>query len=970
MIHTPIDPTCKHCLDDPHSFWLVKKGYVDVFATPVGCDTSPASVGEYCFRIKTGNIIIGMPPQETHQLKMVLWAVPHRDSEIVKKNIQSLINSNFDLASVKHIDSWLQSLEQAMMSGPFTLPRQYELLEAEPRIHYEKGIPFSAHHGDVIWLEAHESPLFYGGEPTLKIPKGSIHPITHEATLKLEKDSLISSYHTPAMMLRENFRDILYEHQCFFMRVMNFNFLSQADANRKIQKNYRETLLARREHIQHIMTNIPLSKKEFQEEPQSAPEHRQSLIQVGTRIAKEWGINLPQIPQSEFLKVGVSTMQILEQMGFSARKVDLQNWNHRKHIAGHLIGCDKNSREMVGFLPPHGNRKHYIYFNPAKNEERILSEQDVADISFSALYVHPPLTRHIRDIKGFLGYIFTYKRRDIKFMLAITMLNSIFFIFIPLLAGKILTQYIPGHDLTTFALAMVGFCIAGVASLLLYFASSLFYISLNGHFSFHAQTYLWKKIITLPMNFFQQYSVGEILSRMNGVHIASGMLNVSLIQYFSAFISGVVGLLLLFSYNATFTLILLSIIVVLIFVDYFLFRKILSLEEKSHALEFQINDFVLQIIYALSKIRLARREQFALFQWSKKFCFKRVLIYRTHLLRALYQLLHSHFLFYSNIALFMMASSNPQGFPLEYYIVFNMVLTQLSFSINQISAMIYLAIGAIPFLKRIQPVIHAESPSTLQKTHPKTLRGRIQFSQVSFGYRTTRGGRKSVLKDISFTVEPGEYVAIVGASGSGKSTIIKLILGLEHLQSGSIQLDQYNIEELDLQSLREQIGTVLQSTHVLPTNVIKNIAMGAEQEESEIAQVYKQAWQSLDKASLKQEIANMPMGMHTFLTEAGEDISGGERQRLLVARALNKNPRILIFDEATSAMDNITQNRIKKILDGLNITRIVVAHRLSTITNVHRIIMLKEGRIVEQGSYQGLMQKGGEFAKFARRQIF
>ena len=969
-----IDSTCGHVLDQPQSFFMVKKGHMDIFITPVEKTEDnrvyPSGGSEYCFRIEADNIILGMPLQEVEskglQLKMTLWGVPHVDSEIIKGDIKNLISSNFNLTSIKYIDSWIQLLDKTM-SSRLTLPRQYDLLEAELQMQYGKGTSLSAHHMDTVWLEAPASIFNYGGKSNLEVPKGNIHPITHWATVKLKEDSIVNVYHTPAIMLRDDFKKILYAYQCFFMRVMVFNFFSQAEHNRRTQEKYQKVLLSREEETRRLLIGGPSDKKKVNNEDlKILPDKQESLVQIGKKIAKEWGMELSDPSRLR----RSSPIQTLENMGFSVRKVDLHEWDYQKHIGGYLIGRDKNNQKIVGFLPPHNNRKYYTYFEPEKKEERMLSQKDIANISFSALLVYPPFPEDIRDVKKFMNYIFSGKKRDIRVMLSTVVINAIFFIMIPLLAGKILTEYIPGNDWNSYVLALGGFCVAGVASVIIYFVSSLFYTSMSGHFSLYTQTHLWNKIITLPLTFFQRHPVGEILSRMNGIHAISGMLNVCLIQYFSNFISGIVGVALLFYFNVTFTLILLSIVMFLILIDYFLFRKILSLEKKSHELEFKIKDFVLQTIHALSKIRMARREQFFLFRWAKNFHAKRVLIYRIQLLQSFYQLIHSHFLFYSNIALCLMASSNPQSFNLEYYIVFNMVLVQLSFSLNEISALINLAIGAIPFFNRLRLIIHTESPRTSHKIHPKTLRGRIQFSHVSFSYRSSQGTLKPVLKDISFTVEPGEYVAIVGTSGSGKSTIVRLMLGLESLQSGSIQLDQYDIEDLNLQSLREQIGTVLQSTKALPTSVIKNIAMGAEQEEIRISQVFQEAWASLDKASLKKEIEEMPMGMHTSLIGTGDDMSGGQQQRLMLARALNKKPRILILDEASSAMDNITQSRVKKVLDGLNTTRIVIAHRLSTITNVHRIIMLKEGRIVEQGSYQGLMQAGGEFAKFAQRQIF
>ena len=588
--------------------------------------------------------------------------------------------------------------------------------------------------------------------------------------------------------------------------------------------------------------------------------------------------------------------------------------------------------------------------------------------------IYPPIPKHVKDLKSFYHYLMSGKKSSLKTMFFIAAVNTLFFILSPILMGKILNHYIPYHDWEAFTITILALFMTGLGGLLLCIVSSLLYISLSGHLSLYAQAGLWRKLITFPPHFFQRYSIGEILDRMNSINIVSSLLNVSFIQYLSSFISGAMGLVLLLYYDAIFTSILLFIMATLTFIDYFLIKKFISLERKSHKLQFKSNDFMLQVLNALSKIRIARREQFVLFHWIKSFSQRRRILYRSHLLRSFYQILHSHFFFYSNIALFFIMSwrlteglQNQQAI-LEHYIVFNMALAQFAFSMNQISAMASLAFSSIPFIEKIRPLLSEKVETSHRNIYPDNLRGRIEFSHVHFSYRDTNGHLTPVLKDVSFTIEAGEYVAIVGSSGCGKSTIIRLLLGLENLQSGSIHLDQHNLEGLDLQSLRKQIGVVLQSTQILPTSVIKNIAMESEQEKDKVSEIYKQAWWALRKASLEEDIIKMPMGMHTPLGQ-GNLMSGGQRQRLLIARALNKNPRILLFDEATSAMDNITQGRIKKMLDDLNITRIIIAHRLSTITNVNRVIMLKDGKIVEQGSYQGLLKLGGEFAKFTKRQV-
>jgi ABC-type bacteriocin/lantibiotic exporter with double-glycine peptidase domain len=220
-----------------------------------------------------------------------------------------------------------------------------------------------------------------------------------------------------------------------------------------------------------------------------------------------------------------------------------------------------------------------------------------------------------------------------------------------------------------------------------------------------------------------------------------------------------------------------------------------------------------------------------------------------------------------------------------------------------------------------------------------------------------------ILKDVSLRVRPGEFVALVGGSGSGKSTLLRLLLGFEKPESGAILYDSQELSSLDMREVRRQIGVVLQSSKLMPTDIYRNI-IG-----SHTTLTLNDAWEGARMAGLDRDIKNMPMGMNTVVSEGGGTFSGGQRQRLMVARALVNRPRIVFFDEATSAMDNETQRTVTDSLDAMQATRIVIAHRLSTIINADRIFVLQYGELVQSGSYTELMNQAGPFADLARRQL-
>ena len=211
-------------------------------------------------------------------------------------------------------------------------------------------------------------------------------------------------------------------------------------------------------------------------------------------------------------------------------------------------------------------------------------------------------------------------------------------------------------------------------------------------------------------------------------------------------------------------------------------------------------------------------------------------------------------------------------------------------------------------------------------------------------------------------MKPGEFVAIVGPSGSGKSTLLRLLLGFEQPQTGNIFYDGKNLAELDLEAVRQQLGVVLQNGKVMTGSIYENISSG----ELVSPQV---AWEAAQKVGFADDIEEMPMGMHTVVSEGGSNLSGGQRQRLLIARALILEPKILLFDEATSALDNKTQAIVTESLEQLNVTRVVIAHRLSTIRNADFIYVMSQGRVVQKGSFDELMEEEGLFRKLVSRQL-
>jgi len=264
-----------------------------------------------------------------------------------------------------------------------------------------------------------------------------------------------------------------------------------------------------------------------------------------------------------------------------------------------------------------------------------------------------------------------------------------------------------------------------------------------------------------------------------------------------------------------------------------------------------------------------------------------------------------------------------------------------------------------PIMEMAKPLLDAEPEISEGKQVITNVSGNIEINNLSFRYNEKM---PYVIDGLNLTIKPGQYVAIVGKTGCGKSTLMRLLLGFEKPNKGSIYYDGKDMNTIELRSLRRKIGVVMQNGSLFMGDIYSNIVISAPE------LTVDDAWEAARQAGIAEDIEKMPMGMNTLIAEGAGGISGGQKQRIMIARAIAPKPKILMFDEATSALDNITQKIVSDSLDKLNCTRIVIAHRLSTIKQCDRIIVLDKGNIIEDGTYEELIRQNGYFAELVERQ--
>lgn len=366
---------------------------------------------------------------------------------------------------------------------------------------------------------------------------------------------------------------------------------------------------------------------------------------------------------------------------------------------------------------------------------------------------------------------------------------------------------------------------------------------------------------------------------------------------------------------------------------------------------------VFSLISSVQKIKLAGAEKRAFAKWADCYVKGARLQYEPPFLVRFGQVIPQAIALLGTVLIYFAAVRN--GVDTAGYMAFSLSFGMVSGAFASLAGMVFQAAEIRPMLQMIGPLLKATPETARHKKSVRHLSGGVEFNHISFRYHERM---PPVLHDLSLKIRPGEYVAIVGRTGSGKSTIFRLLLGFEQPQRGAVYYDGQDMATLDLRSLRRHLGVVTQDSKLFQGDVFSNIAISAP------GLSLQEAWEAAETAGIAQDIREMPMGMHTLLSEGEGGVSGGQRQRLMIARAIASKPRILLLDEATSALDNITQRQVSQSLEKLKCTRIVVAHRLSTIRQCGRILVLDEGRIAEDGTYEDLVARGGIFTDLVSRQ--
>ena len=640
--------------------------------------------------------------------------------------------------------------------------------------------------------------------------------------------------------------------------------------------------------------------------------------------------------------------------GIMRRTVELkEDWY--KDAYGPLIVRRKEDRFPVALLP----KKYmgYYYHDPDTGAVVKINKTTAAQFERDAVCFYRPLPQKKLGIPDLLLYLKgCISLGDIAVFVILTVAVTLVGMFSPQLT-RILTGPVLQSKNVPFLLGTAIFivCLA-ISSMLLNSVKSLVMERIKTKTSVSVQAALMSRIMNLPPGFFRQYSSGELSSRFGSAQQLCTLLG-------SVIFTGITSLVSFMYITQIFqfapTLVVPAVLIIITTLVISTVAALMQMKISKSAMETGAKNSGLSfaMITGVQKIKLAGAEKRAFARWANSYAEKAKYTYDIPLFLKVNSAIILAVSLFGTIILYYLAAKT-QVTPPDY-LAFNAAYGAVMGAFTALTGAALSVANIKPILEMAEPILKTEPESAETKTMVTSLSGNIELSNVSFRYNETM---PYVVNGMSLKIRAGEYIGIVGTTGCGKSTLMRLLLGFETPEKGAIYYDNKDMSKLDMRSLRRCIGAVTQDGSLFQGDIYSNIVISAPE------LTLDEAWEAAEIAGIADDIRDMPMGMNTLISEGQGGISGGQKQRLMIARAVAPKPKVLMFDEATSALDNKTQKKVSEALDGLKCTRIVIAHRLSTIKHCDRILVLDKGKIMEDGTYDELIEKNGLFAELVERQ--
>ncbi|MEV7404177.1 NHLP bacteriocin export ABC transporter permease/ATPase subunit [Streptomyces sp. NPDC091267] len=913
-------------LEGPQVLWLVVGGALDLFAV----DAAEQGHWHFLGRLEPGTLVLGPVEGPQHTLvgrplqECVLRRIPlrelYRPEYADQGTYEGQYSSSYDTG-----DATLSLLEHAFSLG---VGRGRRVLFEAP-LDGRTTLDEAAGDDDILWLPVSPGSVQYG-----------------------------------AAFSAEAAGDLLVEAAMWQGMVnQQYRLLSALDRwIEQLERAHEDRTAAgmkageavRKEADQALLTSIGRPRRGSSPAPGASDDAVYAACRL---VARDSGIVLGEPATGAAVSDRIDPVErvaVASRVRSRAVRLDGRWWREN---SGPLVGRRAASGAPVALL---WRRGRYEAVNPLTGRRSRVGSSAAQEIDERAVMFYRPLPEQPLSKRQLLRFGLFGTRGDLRRLVLAGLVTVALGALVPIATGRVLGVYVPHARNALIVQVSLAVIISGVVSAAFMLLQNLTILRMEGRIESTLQPAVWDRLLRLPTKFFTERSTGELASAAMGVSSIRRVLSGTGPVVVQAGTLGVMnlGLLLWFSVPLALTAVAMLVVIAGVFLTMGMWE--LRWQRRLVVLGNKLNNQAFQTLRGLPKLRVAAAESFAYGAWAAEFARSRELQKRAGRIKNLTTVLNAVYLPLCSLVIFVLLAGPARGsLTAAEFLTFNTSVTMLLTAVTQLTGAFVSAAAVLPMFEQIKPVLDEAPEVRGASTQPGALSGGIEARGVSFRYSDDG---PVVLDDVSLSVRPGEFVAVVGPSGCGKSTLLRLLIGFDKPASGSVLYDGQDLTALDPAAVRRQCGVVLQNAQPLSGSILDCIC-GAE------VFTQEEAWEAAAMAGLAEDIKRMPMGLHTMISGGGS-ISGGQRQRLMIAQALVRRPRILFLDEATSALDNETQRTVIESTKSLRATRVVIAHRLSTVMDADRVIVMAEGRVVQEGPPAELLaDTHGQLHELVRRQM-
>jgi NHLM bacteriocin system ABC transporter ATP-binding protein len=946
------EPGTQLVLDRPDFGWTIKSGKVELFLAAIE-NGKQTSQRHFLLEARGGDVIL--PILEPLQGMRVLLITPEA-SVLVPSRLEG-----FGAASagpqgttqfVEQIDRWINGLSMAVAAVGDIRPDDAQATTPGNSLDAQPGTAVTARQG-VAWVESSDAELVYCEGTTLPKAQGiAAIPVAPGTWVSAASAGKLTAVATGDVLKTPRFSQVLRE-----FHKLSFGAIGRAVVEKQssLEPRIAARVQAGERLTERVVNSFHTVAKKSRRAWERGAHEDERLLAVFMIVAEAVGLDVPQREREKIAKAKTLD-EAVRAARLRQRQIALRgDW--RREDLGPLIGFLDEERRVVALLPTGTNR--WRMMDPVDGSSRMVDPALAARIAPTAHMLYPTLPDRPLTFKDFVSFGSGRNWSDLSLAVGAAIAGAALSLATPLAMRLAFDRFIPGHNQLQLAQLALGLTFAAVISTLFRIAYDRAALRVDGRAGGGLAAAVMDRVLRLPESALR-FGPADLALRVGSADQVRRTLYNVLLTLIPAFFLAVVNGGLLFYYAHWAAAVAMLCFLLLCGLSVLFARLQREAQRRGEELASDVFNIVFQLVQAIGVLRTTGSEVRAFAHWGVDFAELRARSYKARKLSTFFEMLLSGIDLLCWAGMFLLISMLPSdAFSTGAFIAF--VTAYGAFSGN--SMQIVRSAGTLASLdtswERATPLLRAAPERTAQRRDPGRLSGKIDVTNVAFRYNADA---PPALSGVSLQASPGEFIAIVGASGSGKSTMMRLLLGLDQPMQGTIQYDGQDMRHLDPELVRRQIGVVLQNGKLFPGSLYENI-MGS------VDGTIDDAWEAAKQAGIDEDIRAMPMGMHTMVTEATAAFSGGQIQRIVIARALVGKPRILLFDEATSALDNVTQSIVSESVSRLAVTRVVIAHRLTTVRQADRIFVFDKGRVAQNGRYDDLVKAHGPFADFAKRQL-